>query len=133
MGGRVEARVSRVDSASNMFPQFSSTHSAQETATKPTTVDNEGSLRCFVVGFPFKKNNRLFTRCYKFFGKPHYLQGFVHPRWFFGISEPSTASCLFHRSKTHLPACPSATATKPVNDMEILIGSPESSCHNGVF
>ena len=22
----------------------------------------------------------------------HYLQGFIHPRWLFGISEPSTVS-----------------------------------------
>ena len=26
----------------------------------------------------------------------HYLQGFIHVRWLFGISEPSTASCEDH-------------------------------------
>ena len=25
----------------------------------------------------------------------HYLQGFIHPRWSFGISEPSTVSVSF--------------------------------------
>ena len=29
----------------------------------------------------------------------HYLQGFIHPRWLFGISEPSTVcSVIFRRS-----------------------------------
>ena len=31
----------------------------------------------------------------------HYLQGFIHPRWLFGISEPSTVWSNWSRENTH--------------------------------
>ena len=30
----------------------------------------------------------------------HYVQGFIHPRWLFGISEPSTVSVLPEKINT---------------------------------
>ena len=39
---------------------------------------------------------------------PHYLQGFIHPRWLFGISEPST---VFKEKKSTLGSYGTSEAT----------------------
>ena len=45
--------------------------------------------------FPFRNKNPRYIGSLS-----HYLQDFVHPRWLFGISEPSTVATDFLRGKT---------------------------------
>ena len=45
------------------------------------------SISCRIILFMEELLNQLIG------GLSHYLQGFIHPSWLFGISEPSTVSC----------------------------------------
>ena len=51
-------------------------------------------------------------------GLSHDLQGFIHPRWLFGISEPSLVS---HKGAPTNPCCPGFTETVFSKELGILI------------
>ena len=43
----------------------------------------------------------------------HYLQGVIHPRWLFGISEPSTVPYVFSNRVLQLKLALRYNSTKP--------------------